>query len=295
MGDFYGAGQTRLRYAQFGKRQGKNGSLVFVNGKGENLLKYIELFYDFYLKGWSPIYTYDHRGQGFSPPFRPAKGQIYSLYKKDLRAFIQFVLNDPARDRSNMFLIAHSMGGTVVLDYLQAYSKENPFKAIALSAPMIKIKSHLLSFIENSALFSFRAFCFLFPCDWSFPSLRNRFAQDKLTASQPRYAFSKYVEIAFPQAKSRGTSLQWIIESFKIEERVMEKTRIQQIKTPLIILQSEKEFFVSNESQDILCGQIPSCCPIQRIKGKHEFFLETDAIRNQAIEESMSFFLNLCL
>ena len=65
IGDFQGAKQVTLRYAKFGKGRGKNGSLVFINGKGENLFKYIELFYDFYLQGWSPIYTYDHRNQGF--------------------------------------------------------------------------------------------------------------------------------------------------------------------------------------------------------------------------------------
>ena len=313
MGDFYGEGQTRLRYAQFGKRRGEKGALIFVNGKGENLLKYIELFYDFYLQGWSPLYTYDHRGQGFSQRLHQTKtrrllqtksrslykndsfyvdstqteGEIYSLYKKDLRAFIRFVLNK--LDRSNLFLIAHSMGGTVVLDYLQTHNDENPFKAIALSAPMVKINSPVPPLIESPVLFSFRAFCSFFPCDWSFFSVRNHF-QNELTTSLPRYAFSKYVEEVFPQAKPRGASLQWIIESFKIGERITKQG--QKIKTPLLILQSEKDILVSNESQDLLCKQWPGFCRLQKIEGKHELFLETDSIRNQTIKEITSFFLS---
>ena len=64
-GEFKGERNIKLRYARFGEKRGKEGALVFVSGRAENLFKYIELFYDLHLKGWSPIYTYDHRGQGF--------------------------------------------------------------------------------------------------------------------------------------------------------------------------------------------------------------------------------------
>ena len=292
-GEFPASGSASLSYAKFGQGRGRHGSLIFVSGKGENLAKYIELFYDLNLQGWSPIYTYDHRGQGFSayvPPDSGGKGDsLYGAYRKDFEAFIQFVLKQDEADRDRLFLIAHSMGGSIVLDYLQAAGGRQPFQAAALSAPMIRIDSAALSLLEGT----FKGYCSLFPCSWNIPSLRSRLTGKTLTDSKIRYEFSeRLVEKKFPQAASRGTSLRWIIESFKITERLMAPDRIQRISLPIAILQSEGEQFVSNEHQDLFCALIPHCCHIQKIKGKHEFFMETDGPRDQAIGEMTKFFLD---
>lgn len=318
IGDFQGEKGLTLRFAKFGKGRGKNGSLVFVNGKGENLLKYIELFYDLHLQGWSPIYTYDHRGQGFShrilshflpvslsssgktrssdqniPDVQASYVEDYSFYRKDLEAFIRLVLNDKEVDRSDLFLTSHSMGGAIVLDYLQTHGEKHPFKSIAFSAPMIKIKSNLFSFLERASLSVLTGYCSLLPCTWRIPSLRTRFTRKTLTNSQLRYAFSEYLtKQKFPQTASKGTSFRWVVKSFEITEQLMQESRIRRIVTPFIILQSEQERFVSNEHQDSFCQMIPHCCHIKRIAGKHEFFLEKDESRNQAVEEVAGFFLN---
>ena len=112
-----------LRYARFSKSRGDKGSIVFINGQDENLFKYLELFYDLFLEGYSPIYTYDHRGQGLSSHFRldpkvgyadhkgrelsrhflphPRAGYVerFSHYSSDLRTFLNdIVLNDSEVD-----------------------------------------------------------------------------------------------------------------------------------------------------------------------------------------------------
>ena len=295
LGKFQGEGGFPLRYGKFGTGRGANGSLVFLNGKGESLMKYIELFYDFSLLGWSPVYTYDHRGQGLSQSALPdssvAVPEDYSLYREDLSAFMRFILNDREVSPSNIFGIAHSMGGTILLDYLR--TRPTPFKAVALSAPMLKIQSNMPAIAERSLLSLLRGYCSLLPCAWKFPSLRNRFTQDALTNSPIRYAFSRHlIKTKFPAGKSRGTSVRWIIESFKVTEELMERNQARKISVPVLILQSERDFFVSNESQDSFCSAIPQCCRIEKIKGKHEIFLERDAPRNWAIEKTREFFLH---
>lgn len=324
-GDFYSIGEfqvekgLKLRYAKFGKSQGKNGALIFVNGKGENILKYIELFYDLYLQGWSPIYTYDHRGQGFSNRISldiassstlshsPLKGEVtthsssikvsyekdYSLYRKDMETFIQLVLNDKLADPSNLFLIAHSMGGTIVLDYLQTHGKDQPLKAVAFSSPMIKIKSNLFFLLEKITLKVLTGFCFFSSCSWQLPSLRSRFTQKTLTNSKERYAFSEYVvKQMFPKTVSKGTSFRWIVESFEMTDLLMAENRIQRMGTPFIILQSEQEHFVVNTYNDLFCGKTPYCCQLKKIQGKHEIFMEKDKPRKEAIKTATQFFLN---
>lgn len=320
IGEFQGENKLTLRYAKFGKKRGKKGSLIFINGKGENILKYMELFHDFHTQGWSPIYTYDHRGQGFSqrssfdstylpkPSVSPQKIESsepslssitasyvkdYALYRKDMETFMHLVLSDKDVDRFNLFLIAHSMGGTVLLDYLQTHGNKQPLKAVALSAPMIKIESNMFFFLENATLKLLTGYCHLLPCSWRFPSLRSRFTQKTLTNSKSRYAFSEYlVKQMFPQVTSKGTSFRWVVESFEVSALLMTKNRIQRMSTPFIILQSEQERFVVNEYQNFFCEKTPYCCQIKKIQGKHEIFMEKDEPRNKAIKTVIEFFDN---
>ena len=111
-GEFRGGGDVSLSYLKFGKRRGRNGALIFVNGKGENHTKYLELFYDLNRRGWSPVYAYDHRGEGFSSEaalpetpggFRGEEGgktPLYDAYRKDFKAFVRFVLNEIGAERA---------------------------------------------------------------------------------------------------------------------------------------------------------------------------------------------------
>ena len=143
MGEFPGEKGVKIRYARFGNQRGEKGSLVFVSGRAENLFKYIELFYDLHQEGWSPIYTYDHRGQGFSSRLTSkanrADVENYSHYRKDLKSFMNLVLKDSLVDKEKLFMIAHSMGGLIAVDYLQTY-KEPEFQALVLSSPMFRIQ-----------------------------------------------------------------------------------------------------------------------------------------------------------
>ena len=305
------AAPSRLSYAKFGGGQGSNGSIIFVTGKGENHTKYIELFYDLSLQGWSPIYAYDHRGQGFSAgaPL-PLKGEsLYEAYRKDFEAFVRFVLDEGEADPDRLFLMAHSMGAAVVLDYLQTAEHEGGrqtaggggqpagtprprpvFQAAALSAPMIKIQSAALSFFEGAI----RGGCRLLPCGWSLPSLRGAATRRAFTGSPRRYDFSEYLEAErFPQAASRGASFRWVIESLDMASLILTPERIQRIAVPLLILQGEEDRFVSSKAHELFCAVIPHCCRIQKIKGsRHELFMETDGPRDQAVRETAGFFLN---
>ena len=293
MRDFRGSGGFRLKYAKFGKGRGDRGAVIFVNGKGDNIFKYMELFYDLYVLGWSPIYTYDHRGQGFSDRIQSSEEESYTLFRQDFGAFLRIVRGDLEVDRSRLFAIAHSMGGAIVLDYLQTYSTRRDFEAVALSAPMIKIESNMWKVFEDSLLFALDGFCFVLPCEWRFPSLRNRWTQDTLTNSSARYAFSEYLtDKKFPSAQSDGTSFKWIIESFNITNRLMKEDRIRQISVPFLILQAEQEYFVLNEYHNLFCEESPHCCHRQKIKGKHEIFLERDTPRAKAIKHTTRFFLD---
>ena len=297
-GEFPGEGGVRLRYARFGRQKGEKGSLVFINGRAENLFKYIELFYELSERGWSPVYTYDQRGQGFSDRLLPdrRKGHVedYSHYRKDLGAFVDLVLKDPLADKERLFAAAHSMGGAVLADYLQsrAQAAERPvFKAAALSSPMFRIRTN---FWTESLVFPLSAWCSVFPCSASFFGKKG---SDKslLTDSRERARFLDCLQKErFPEIALGAPSLHWIIESFEVSKKIMAEERIKSLRVPILILQSERERLVSNAHQDRFCRSMPEGrCRIVRLNGLHEHFFEKDKTRSAAIEAVLQFFSSL--
>ena len=283
-GEFVGEGGVKLRYVRFGKKKGSEGSLVFVNGRAENLFKYTELFYDLYLKGWSPIYTYDHRGQGFSDRLSSNVniGHVegYSYYRKDLKTFLDIVKKNSQVDKNNLFLISHSMGGLIAVDYLQTY--DNPeFKALVLSAPMFQIKIRPRSVEYLPSLY-----CTLFSCLKKGENKTSIFTNSKV-----RGAFFRYLqEERFPQSNIGPPSLSWLIRSFKTGRKSMRKKEIKKIKIPILILQAEQEALISNDHNKRFCEAIPQNCELKTFSGKHELFIEKDHIRDQVIKDVLLFF-----
>lgn len=296
---FQGQGGDSLQSLKFGSGKGPKGSLAFISGWGENLLKYLELFYDLNLMGWSPIYTYDHRGQGFSGRILPSSkmdtevGYVedYGRYKGDLEAFVRFISSDPDFQSEKAFLIAHSMGGLIVADYLQSHPDQEVFQAAALSSPMFWILSRQPPLVESALLGMIKLYCLLGGClKPVFDVDPGRSRKDQRTGSQARFSFSGMAERKLPQARLRRPSFHWVLESFKAGRRILERQELEPARFPIMILQAESEYLVSNPHQNQFCRQTPECCHIEKIPGRHEHFMETDKHRDQAIQKTLDFF-----
>ena len=113
-------------------------TVIFVNGRTESYLKYKEVAFDFFQKGYS-IFLFDNRGQGLSQRLLPDAeiGYVerFDDYVDDLDEFQQKIVA-PA-SKAPTYLIGHSMGGLITLLYLERQPK-NIVKA-AVTAPMIGI------------------------------------------------------------------------------------------------------------------------------------------------------------
>jgi len=293
IGRFKGEEDKVLTYAKFGHQTGSKGSLVFVNGFGENIFKYIELFYDLNLIGYSPIYTYDHRGQGFSESILPNAQVVhiesYKYYVKDLNTFIQnVVLEDKAVNQNQLFLIAHSMGATISLLYLQEI-KTSIFKSVVLSAPLIRVHTRIPVFLENIALSFFRVLC-IFQCEnptWN-PKQKSLLNVSRDSLVRHQFLLSLYQR--YPQLVMKEPTYQWVIEIFKATDHLMSKKQLQKIQTPILILQANNEDLVSNIHQNQFCTDLSHLCSLQVISGKHEIFMGRDINRDYAIKQSVQFF-----
>ena len=297
---FKGMNNANIKYLKFGQQKGIKGAMVFVHGLSENIYKYIELFYDLYLQGWSPIYTYDHRGQGLSDSL--LKNSIahyvedYSFYRKDLSAFIDLVLRDKKVNQHKLFLIAHSMGAAVVTDYFQTHPEKQIFKSVVFSSPLFGIAVDNYSFVNGILPALIRLICLFTDRLNPVVSENSRHisiekSKKRMTNSDARFQFISYVSKKYLSVKpSYIPSYDWTLKTLSITRKIMKKNNIRKIHTPLLILQAGEEIVVSNNKQNQFCRTIPNTCQIKKMKGRHEHFIEQDSIRHQAVLEVIRFF-----
>jgi alpha-beta hydrolase superfamily lysophospholipase len=113
-GTFKGAGGLDLFYQSWHPETAVNAVLVIVHGLGEHSGRYQNVVNHFVPKGYA-IYSFDHRGHGRSPG---QQGFINSFdeFQQDVHAFVQMVSQREAG--KPFFLMGHSMGGGIVLNYI---------------------------------------------------------------------------------------------------------------------------------------------------------------------------------
>ncbi|MEZ4607569.1 MAG: alpha/beta hydrolase [Deinococcales bacterium] len=102
--------------------------VVISHGYAEHVGRYKHVAEALRLGGYR-VELLDHRGHGKSEGAR-ANIQHFSQYRKDLAAFIDKLPSDLA-----IFLLGHSMGGAVALDY--ALEHQARLKGLILSAPFL--------------------------------------------------------------------------------------------------------------------------------------------------------------
>ena len=269
------------------------GMIVVVNGNTESWLKYGELFYDLYHQGYSVI-SYDHRGQGLSPHLvhaNPQIGQIdkFDLYAADLNALVQQVIMPGNHEK--LYLLAHSMGGGVALDYLERYS--SPFQSVVLSAPMLRINTtpypellaHLV--VKLSCAAGMGDHYTLGAHDHN---PKEAFEGNKITSSKERWETIQQVWQAHPEAVLGGPSNDWADQAMSRTHLI--RKNLSKIETRILILQAGRDQFVMNPDQLIAGKKIPHARLVTFPDSQHEILTERDPIRDRALKQIFEFFNN---
>jgi len=106
-------------------------TLVIIHGLGEHSSRYTNVVDHLVPKGYA-IYSMDNRGHGRSPG---QQGHVddWSLFREDTHTFVQMVREKEAG--RTFFLMGHSMGGCIVLNYVLHYPEG--LTAVVASAPAV--------------------------------------------------------------------------------------------------------------------------------------------------------------
>jgi len=265
--------------------------ILIVNGYKESYLKYAEVIFDLYHKGYS-VYTYDHRGQGFSEKFKNQNGRGYldsfDEMVQDFVSVFQFV--EQHDQNQEVFVIAHSMGGAI--STLAVCTQKMSLKRLILSAPMFGINMGPASFLEYPAyilclFFSKIGFGNKFafgqkPC---FPLVD--FKDNDLTHSKARYQVWQSHIRDTPEVQLGGPTFKWIEESLKAARLVRKQKNNN--KTQILLLQAENETVVRNDTHDTFVKHNQCTKKIIIPFAKHEILLEIDFLREQVFEHIFKF------
>ena len=297
---FFAFDDIRINYAQFIHDQYSE-CLVIVPGRSETYLKYQELSYDLFQQGYN-IFLLDHRGQGLSERLvnNHHKGYVdnFSDYVNDLDNFIETVVTKSCNSRP--YLLAHSMGGAIATRYMQ--QKPEKIKAAVLSSPMLGFNSGPVpTFIAKTLILATDTINRIVSDEpWYFVGQKNYqttpFSENKLSHSTIRYQHFVQLYKEKPEVQLGGVTVHWLSEGIKAQQKIF--SQLVQLTTPISVLQAGEDSIIDNQAQDEFCLQLNMKQPQSCVDGKpviikgayHELFIESDAMRQQALEEILRWF-----
>ena len=215
------------------------GVLALVHGLGEHSGRYCAVVKALTAAGYA-IYAFDNQGHGRSEGQR---GHInrWQDYRDNTQAFLQLVRQQ--EPDAPLFLMGHSLGGLIVLDYVLGSSQSSQFKAldilgIIVSAPLIQPVGGAAS---SARIVLARSLSGLFP----------RFA---LKMELGKSGLSRKQEIAEEITKDPLThsyaTLRWGSETLNTIQWV--KAHINQLHIPILLTHGDADPIIAPEgSRDI--------------------------------------------
>jgi len=288
-GSFVGADDITIRY-RVNPVAGAKGTVVFLTGRTEPILKHGETFFDLEQHGYQ-VYAMDHRGHGASDRMLDNPDtchvEYFQDYVDDLATFVDTVVL-PEVD-GPLFILAHSMGGAVSALYL--HQQPDTFDGAAFSSPMMGIDTGV--FPQGVAQMLSVGTCNSSAAegytvghgDYDADAL---FEDNDTTHSAVRYQLKMDIYDEHTELRVGGSSWRWVCESFWATEHLQRLGRHTDTRT--LILQAGDETKVLPEAQDLWCSEAPGCQLITLDGAWHEIFTEADEHRNEALSKAVRFF-----
>jgi lysophospholipase len=277
-------------------------AVVISAGRMEMALKYAELSYELVQAGYS-VFILDHRGQGLSQRglANRFKGDIvdFELYQQDFALFMQQVVQ-PCQHRYHLAL-GHSMGCAILAAYLQQ-QPTSPFAAAIFAAPMFGIYTSIVPNIiaENAVLALHKVNQCFSQTPWYAPGQgdykEKPFKNNPLTSCQQRYYWLQQRYQQQADSQLGGVTTRWLTQAIYAIKRIHQDAANWQ--TPVLLLQAANDKVVSNKLQDLWYQALPAALTRRKViisTARHEIFMESDPLRDQAFAAINHFLQHLSL
>jgi lysophospholipase len=272
-----------LRY-QCIRNPHEKGVVVLLGGHSESYVKYAELIYDLRDLGIT-LYALDLRGQGFSTRMLPDREKdyisVYDRYLTDLKAFMKSVVR--SRPDEKILLLGHSLGAAVAA----AYVERNPgdIGGLVLSSPYLGSKAGALALLMLKTLDIFGRGTDYVPGGGPFKF--NAFEQNVETHSRVRHARKMQDYMDNPEIRLGYPTNHWMVETERMGRDVIRNA--SSISCPTLVLQAEDDRYADGGAQDKFCAAVAHSKKILFLGSYHEILLESDSIRNFALDAIRNF------
>ncbi|MCK5808803.1 alpha/beta fold hydrolase [bacterium] len=293
-GEFTGRKGVRISWNTIFKND-ELPTIIFLHGKSESYLKYMELFFDFKDLPFN-WFMMDHRGMGFSARMTADKTishiDSFDDYVADVKTFINDIVKKRLdKDNKKLILIAHSMGGAVGTLFMI----DNPgvFHEAILSSPMFALRypgGELFSkmILKMKARFAGKVEYAPFQAGWK----KEPFKDNLLTHSPHRYDFWMTMQNDHSELKSGGASINWVLESAKATQRIVKEAK--KVKTPITIIQASKDKIVNIAGHNKFASRSMNTTVTLVEDAWHELWFESDYYREKAIGVLRHHLLKYC-
>jgi lysophospholipase len=279
---------VRLRIAVW--PQGSRGTVLILPGRTECVEKYGRAAGDLAQRGYACV-AVDWRGQGLSDRLAamPMLGHVarFRDYQRDLGAVRAALatLNLP----QPLFLLAHSMGGTIAL---RALIDGFPVQAAAFTAPMwgIRIAPTLRPLawaIATGARAAGRGLSLAPGTNLTCYLAVAPFEGNLLTTDARMYGWMQSHVVSHPELGLGGPTLHWL------HEALLECRRLRAApspRVPAVVFLGSEEKIVTVEDIRRRMGRWPGGTLELVPKAEHEVLMETPAIRARAFDRIAALF-----
>lgn len=258
-GMFSGFDGKQLYYEYFLAENSK-GAVVVAHGLSEFSKKYQEFAWYLLNQGYD-VFLYDQRCHGRSCRLtdRPDVIHVDSFhdYHKDLHRFVCDVVRKETD--GPLYLYSHSMGGAVAALYLAAHPEV--FQKAVLSAPMIepltgKVSPTFARWSLGAYLLTAtgkRKFWLSDEFDPEYPFSRSK------DRSYARFRRNMDLRLENPCYRTTPLSIRWIHESVMLRGKVMRKSAMKKLQTPVLMICAECDGVVNEQVQALFAEKCPVC------------------------------------
>ena len=275
---------ARLRVMRYPLPQGtaQRGSVLVLPGWAEFSEKYCEVASDLHARGLD-VMVCDPRGQGYSQ--RLAEGDKRG-HITDFRTFLGDLTTcyDLARAEMEgpLFLLAHSMGGLIALEWL-AEGEGRDLAGAALSAPFTNLyASPLRTGVVKAVLGLGRL---LGRGEKPVPGVTEHswhFENNVLTQDPGRHERFRQLQLSAPEAVAGLPRFDWLSAALAAHERLRRPGALSGLAFPVLLVSATRDETVDPQDHARLARDYPGTIRLVTVEGaRHELLMEADEWRDQ--------------
>ena len=271
-----------LRAAAFPARGRSRGTVLLLQGRGDQIEKYFEAVDDLRARGFG-VLSFDWRGQGGSqrllPDPRKSHVDDFRAYRRDLSVMLRIARSQPGP----LVAVAHSMGAAVLLDALS--EAPDLVDAAAVTAPMIALSPALKPpFAEGlcSALAAAGLGCSYIPGRTRQASVGGDYIGDNiLTSDLARFMRWSGIIGAAPRPGLGKPTIGWLDAAFRVMKRLQARDCAARIATPLLVCAGTADRVTATPAAERFAAGLPRGAFLPVAEGRHEIMMERDPLRGQ--------------